>query len=81
MLFNSIFFGICKFYIVVKPYFKREALFTESAPRPIQSQSRDVREAWPAWLSVCLSVHIWKPSFPVDCRLLVKERITNIGIP
>ena len=29
----------------------------------------------------CLSVHVWKPLFPVDCTLLVKERIANIGIP
>ena len=29
----------------------------------------------------CLSVHVWKPRFPVDLRLLVKERIAYIGIP
>ena len=32
-------------------------------------------------LSVCLSVHVWKPRFPVGWRLLVEERIANIGIP
>ena len=29
----------------------------------------------------CLSVHIWKSRFPEDWRLLVEERIANIGIP
>ena len=33
-------------------------------------------------LSLCLSVHAWKPSLTVDWRLLVKEeRNANIGIP
>ena len=27
------------------------------------------------------SVHIWKPNLLVDWRLMVKERIANIGIP
>ena len=27
-----------------------------------------------------LSVNVWKPNFPVDWRILVKERIANIGI-
>ena len=42
----------------------------------IQFISRNVRD-----LYICLSGHIWKPRFPVDCRLLVKEPIANIGIP
>ena len=27
-----------------------------------------------------MSVHVWKPRFPVDWKLLVEERIANIGI-
>ena len=46
-------------------------IFTESAPRSIQSISCDVR----------LAVHVWKPRFPVDWRLLVKDCTANIGIP
>ena len=45
-------------------------------PWPIQSISRYVRD-----MHVCLSVHVWKPRFPVDWKLLVKERTANIGIP
>ena len=33
------------------------------------------------YLKVRLSVHVWKPRFSVDWRLLVKERIANIGKP
>ena len=32
-------------------------------------------------VSVCLSVPLRKPRFPVDWRLLVKESIANICIP
>ena len=32
-------------------------------------------------LVVCLCVPSRKPRFPLDYRLLVKERIANIGIP
>ena len=28
-----------------------------------------------------MSVHVWKPSFPVDWRLRVKEHITHFGKP
>ena len=31
--------------------------------------------------SICLSVHVWKPHFPVDWKLLVEEHIAKIGIP
>ena len=42
---------------------------------PNQFLSCDVR------VSVCLSEPSWKTCFPVDWRLLVVERIANIGIP
>ena len=32
-------------------------------------------------MSVCMSVQVWKPHFPVDWRLLVEVYIANIGIP
>ena len=49
--------------------------FNKSSPRPIQSISCNVRH------NICLSVHAWTSRFPVDWRLLVKDCITNIGIP
>ena len=53
----------------------QERIFTESAPRPIQSISCNVRDLY---VVTCLwSVHVWKPHFPVDWRLLVEERIAN----
>ena len=47
-------------------------LFTESAPRPILSISRNVR-------GCVYVVPSWKPRFPVDWKPLVEERIANIG--
>ena len=44
--------------------------------RPIQSTICNVR-----LLSVCVCVPSRKPHFLVDWRLLVKERIANIGMP
>ena len=54
--------------------FFNNGIFTDSAPWPIQSISRNVR------YNVCLPVHSWKLRFPVDWRLLVEERIAYIGI-
>ena len=45
-------------------------VFTESAPTPIQTISRDVR------LHVVSSQ---KPRFPGDWRPLVEERVANVG--
>ena len=50
-------------------------IFNDSAPRPIQSVSRNIRD-----LYVCLSVHVWKPRLTLDWRLLVREHIANIGL-
>ena len=49
------------------------AIFTQSAPRPIQSISRHFRLLF-------VVVPSWKQRFLVDWRPLVKERIANIGI-
>ena len=62
------FLGFNKLYCAV--------IFTGSAPRPIQYISCDVRD-----LYVFLSVHVWKPSFPVNWRPLREANIANIGIP
>ena len=48
-------------------------MFTESAPRPIQSMSRNVRQ------SVVLCVSSPMAGNHVDWRLLVEERITKVA--
>ena len=51
-------------------------IFTELAPRLIQSISYDIHD-----LSVCLSVHVWRHLFPVDLRLLVNKHSRKFGLP
>ena len=61
-------------------YHSHTSLFVETfslhrPTGPIKSLSCDV-----LYSSVCLSVPLRKPHFPVNCRLLVEERIAYIGI-
>ena len=59
---------LCRFFMSAQ-----NILFTESAPRLIQSISRDV------WHTICL-YKLGKTSFPVNWKLLVEGHIANIGI-
>ena len=83
--FLLFFFCDCRQFFFLLQYIKlwfpynhpNWVFFTELAPRMIQSISCNVRDM----LYVCPSVYVWKPCFSVDWRLLVEERISNIGIP
>ena len=59
-----------------KNHFLKKGIFTESALKPIQSTF-----AMSPCLSGCVSTPSGKTYFPVYWRLLVKECITNIGLP
>ena len=66
---DHVFFSLTFQYI----YDNQKQTLTTYVYRPDigDSRRRDVR----------LSVHVWKPRFPVDWRLFVEERFANIAIP